>query len=299
MSALPPPTSTSSVSPASSAGVVAQRLAHRHVGEAVLLGAVDHLDVDAGAQPDAVEEGVAVRGLAHRARRDRAVADDAVGVHDPAEALERLQRRLDGGRAQAAVREGVLAEQHAARGLLQDARGLAGRRLGDQQADGGRAQVEHGQRPRRLGRRRRRVLGGERAAAGGRHQASGRRARRLRRPVRRSIRTGRPNTSCMSSARRATPQSSSSLSPSAWPRTCSERPRAATEQRRAPPGGGCGRARPPPAAARPACARGAGPRAAARRSPRAAGADGRGGGSGRRSPAPRSRAGGSRAGRRS
>ncbi len=73
--------------------VVLERLAHRHVGEAVLLGAVDRLHVDPGAQADAVEEGVAVDGLADGARGHGAVADDAVGVHDPAEALEGPQRR--------------------------------------------------------------------------------------------------------------------------------------------------------------------------------------------------------------
>jgi hypothetical protein len=107
--------------------VVLERLADRDVGQAVLLRAVDHLHVDTGAQAHAVEEGVAVGGLADGARRDRAVADDGVGVHDPAEALEGPERRLDGGRAQAPAREDVLAQQHRPRSLLEDPGRLAGR----------------------------------------------------------------------------------------------------------------------------------------------------------------------------
>ena len=110
--------------------VVLERLADRDVAQAVLLGAVDDLHVDPGAQAHAVEEGVAVDGLADGARRHRAVADDAVGIHDPAEALEGPQRRLDGGRPQTSAREGVLAQQHGARGLLEDPGRLAGRQLG-------------------------------------------------------------------------------------------------------------------------------------------------------------------------
>ncbi len=127
--------------------VVLERLADRHVGEAVLLRAVDRLHVDPGAQADAVDEGVAVDGLADGARGHRAVADDAVGVHDPAEALEGPQRRLDGGRPQPAAGEGVLAQEHGPRGLLEDAGRLAGRQLGHEQPDGARPHVEHGHGP--------------------------------------------------------------------------------------------------------------------------------------------------------
>ncbi len=55
--------------------VVAQRLADGHVGEAVLLGAVDDLDVDAGAQAHPIEERLAIRRLRGRRswpRRDSA-----------------------------------------------------------------------------------------------------------------------------------------------------------------------------------------------------------------------------------
>ena len=78
MSALPPPTSTQHRVARGQGLVAAQPLAHRQVGEAVLLGAVDDLDVDAGAQPHAVEEGLAVLGLAHGARGHGAIAHDAV-----------------------------------------------------------------------------------------------------------------------------------------------------------------------------------------------------------------------------
>ena len=106
--------------PAREGLVVLERLADRDVAQAVLLGAVDDLHVDPGAQAHAVEEGVAVDGLPHRARGDRAVADDAVGVHDPAEALQGPQRGLDGGRPQPAAGEGVLAQEDGPRGLLED-----------------------------------------------------------------------------------------------------------------------------------------------------------------------------------
>ena len=127
--------------------VVAERLAHGHVAEAVLLGPVDHLDVDAGAQPNPVEERVPVDGLAHGARRHRAVPDDAVRVHDPAEALERAQGRLDRRRAESAAREGVAAELDGPRRLFEDARRLAGRQLRHDEPDGARPHVEDGHGP--------------------------------------------------------------------------------------------------------------------------------------------------------
>ncbi len=75
------------------------------------------------------------------------IADDAVAVHDAAEAFQRPQRRLDRGRPEPAAGERVLAQQHRPRGLLQDARRLSGRQLGDQHADGSRSHVEHRHRP--------------------------------------------------------------------------------------------------------------------------------------------------------
>ena len=126
--------------------VLAQGLAHGGVGEPVLLGAVDHLDVEARAQAHAVEEGVPIDRLTHGARRHRPVAYDAVGIHDPPEAVEGPQRRLDRRRAQASPGEGVLAQQHRARGLLEDRRRLARHHLRDQQADRARAQVQDGHR---------------------------------------------------------------------------------------------------------------------------------------------------------
>jgi CHAD domain-containing protein len=163
--------------PAREGLVLLESLAHRDVGEAVLLGAVDRLDVDARAQAHAVEEGVAVDRLAHRARRHRAVADDAVGVHDPAEALQGPQGRLDGGRPQAAAGEGVPAQEDGARGLLEDPGRLAGGQLGHDQPDGARPHVQDGHRPegRAAGRRGRSIgRGCHRNVSGRAHHCSSR-----------------------------------------------------------------------------------------------------------------------------
>ncbi len=149
--------------------VVAQHLAHGHVGEPVLLGAVDDLDVDPGAQPHPVQEGVAVQGLAHRAGGDRAVADHPVGVHDPPEPFQGLERDLDGGGPQATVGEGVLAEEHAAGCLLEQAGSLAHLRFRDHQADRARPHVQDRDRPLHLGRRRREVGPRQRTALSRRH----------------------------------------------------------------------------------------------------------------------------------
>jgi len=140
--------------------VVSENLAHRHVRQAILLRPVDHLHVDAGAQAHPVDEGVAVQGLSHRTRGHRAVADHTVAVHDPAEALEGLQGRLDGGRTQPPAGKGVLAEEDAAGDLLEDPHGLPALEVGHDKADRARAQVEHGHRAGRLGRRQ-----GQRAVA--------------------------------------------------------------------------------------------------------------------------------------
>ncbi len=163
--------------PAREGLVLPERLAHRDVAEAVLLGAVDDLDVDAGAQAHPVEEGVAVDGLAHGARGHRAVADDAVGVHDPAEALQGPQGRLDGGRPQPAAGEGVLAQEDGPRGLLEDPGRLAGGQLGHDQPDGARPHVQDGHRPEggATGRRRRSVgRGCHRNVSGRAHHCSSR-----------------------------------------------------------------------------------------------------------------------------
>jgi hypothetical protein len=62
--------------------VLGQPLTHGEVRQPVLLGAIDDLDLEARAQAHAIQEGVGVAGFAHGARRHRAIADDAVGVHD-------------------------------------------------------------------------------------------------------------------------------------------------------------------------------------------------------------------------
>jgi hypothetical protein len=89
--------------------VPSEHFAHRDVGQAVLLRAIDDLHVEPRAQAHAVEEDVPVGGLAHGAGGDGAIASDAVGVHDAPEALERLERGLERGRTNASVCEGVLA----------------------------------------------------------------------------------------------------------------------------------------------------------------------------------------------
>ena len=99
----------------------AQRIADGEEDEPALFGFVDDLERDAGAPLDAVEEHVAVARLAHRAGRDGAHVADAVAVHDVAEALERVERGVDGLRADRAAGKRVAAEQDAARRLLDDA----------------------------------------------------------------------------------------------------------------------------------------------------------------------------------
>jgi len=67
MSALPPPRRRGARS-RRSATRVPEPLAHAQVREANLLRPVDHLDVDAGAEPHAIEERVAIARLANGAR---------------------------------------------------------------------------------------------------------------------------------------------------------------------------------------------------------------------------------------
>jgi hypothetical protein len=99
--------------------VPAERLTNRDVSESVFFRAFDDLELDSGAQPHLIEEAIAVGRFANRAGGDGAVLLDAVAVHDLAETLERFKRRLHGRRAQAVVGEGVLAQQHAPRDVLQ------------------------------------------------------------------------------------------------------------------------------------------------------------------------------------
>jgi len=47
-----------------------ERLTHRHVGQAVLLGSIDHLDLEAGTHAHAIQEGLTVLRLAHGAGRN-------------------------------------------------------------------------------------------------------------------------------------------------------------------------------------------------------------------------------------
>ena len=232
--------------------------------------------------------------------------------------FERLERRLDGGRAQAAVGEGVLAEEDAARGLLQDAcsgssdapsattrrialapmsttatgrGGCAG--AGTAGAGSGRGSVFlrpiriPSRAARRLYRRcalralpqppPRRVAGSSRGRGRGLHDLA---RLHLDRHAQRPFQQ-------LGAARRA-PELEGGVGGHV---ALHAQGVAAAARRpgRAPPGGGCGRARRPGAGGRPAPAPCGAPRARARRTPDASGAGGPGGGSGRRWPAPRSR----------
>ena len=125
--------------------VVLERVAHREVQQPALFRLVDDVELDAGAPPDAIEEHVAVPGLADGAGRHGADLADAVQVHRLAEAVERADHRVAGARPDGpAGREGVAAERDAARRLLDHPRRLAGPDLGDRQPDGAGAHVEHG-----------------------------------------------------------------------------------------------------------------------------------------------------------
>ena len=74
---LPPPTSATRTSRLGQVRFDREDLLGGQEGQAVLLGLVDDLQVDARGDVDAVEEGVAVGRLAHRARGH---GPDAVGI---------------------------------------------------------------------------------------------------------------------------------------------------------------------------------------------------------------------------
>ena len=136
-----------------------QPLADGEIRQAALLRSVDDVERDAGPDAHAVEEGVGVGGLADRAGRDGTHAHHAVVVHDAAERVQRPYGRVDGRRTDASRCERVASQQHAARGLLQHLRTLAGQVLRDDQPhrrradvdgghDGGRGRQTHGLWPR-------------------------------------------------------------------------------------------------------------------------------------------------------
>jgi hypothetical protein len=75
------------------------RLQHTQVDEPGLLDPGDHLDLDAGLRPGALEEDVAVLRFAHGTRRDR-VHSGAGDLRHLAEALQRLDAAVDGRRLQ-------------------------------------------------------------------------------------------------------------------------------------------------------------------------------------------------------
>ena len=123
--------------------VPAQRIPDGQVDEPALLRLVDHFEPDAGPALDAVEEHVGIARFAHRARRHRPDVGDAVAVHDVTEPVERLEGRIHGLRADDAAREGVAAQQDAARGFLDDPHVAPGIDLGHDEADCARTHVEH------------------------------------------------------------------------------------------------------------------------------------------------------------
>ena len=282
MSALPPPTSTRSASPVAQRLVLAQRLAHRHVGEPVLFGAVDDLDVDSRAQAHAVQEGVAVqrpraprrwppRGSGRRrsvsmirrkpssalsvasmvAAPSRPCVKVSLPSRTPREASSRMRAALRRPRTRRPPGGWRSRPGRARRPAAATSGGGAGG-VGFGAACGGLARG-HGVQAR--------------AARSAARSASARRAR-----ARRARRTPGPRPGAGVRAADA-PESParSRLAPRARIRRTPAiaRPRSG----RAPPADGCGRARRPPAGARPASAPPAGPRAAGRRSPRASGAD--------------------------
>jgi hypothetical protein len=123
-------------------GVTGQPVADRKVGEAALLGAVDDFERDARPDADAIEKCIGVGGLADRARRNGSHAGDAVVVHHPAKCIQRPHGRIHRRRADAPGGEGIAAQQHPTRGLLEHLRPFAGHVLGDDEAHRRRADVD-------------------------------------------------------------------------------------------------------------------------------------------------------------
>jgi hypothetical protein len=123
--------------------VPAELLPDRQKHQPALFGLVDDLESNPGAAANAIQEHVAVARLAHRARRHRADARDAVAVHDFAKAFQRSQCGIDRLRAKGPLRERVTPEQDAARRFFDDSSGPARADFADHQADRAGAHVEN------------------------------------------------------------------------------------------------------------------------------------------------------------
>ncbi len=140
ISTLPPPRSKQSAG----GGLEDDAGPDRGEDEAGLLVAVDDLDLDAGLGLDAVDELAAVRGGADRAG---GLGDDlprAERVGELAQAPDRGDRAVGGGRRDAAVAGDVVAEaQHL---LLPGDRGerAVEVHVGDEEVEGVRSEVERG-----------------------------------------------------------------------------------------------------------------------------------------------------------
>ena len=130
---------------AAKGGVRLERVPYRQEQQPPFLRLVDDVELDPGAATDAVQEDVTVAGLADRAGRGRPDLAHAVEIHGLPEAVQGADDRVTGaGSDRPAGREGVAAERHATRQLLDHARRLAGPDFGNRQPDGAGAHVEHG-----------------------------------------------------------------------------------------------------------------------------------------------------------
>jgi len=116
---------------------------HRHVRQPAFFRFVDDFEPDAGAPLDPIEEHVGIAGLADRARRHRPPGAHAVAIHDFAKAIQCLERRVHRLRANHAAREGVAAEQHAARRFFDHPDVPLRVDFGDDQPDRARPHVEY------------------------------------------------------------------------------------------------------------------------------------------------------------
>ncbi len=127
-------------------GVARQAVTHGDVDEAAFLRRVDDVQPEARLHLHPVEEGVGVRRLADRAGRDGPVPRHAVLVHQALEAIHRVEDGVHRPRPDPPARERLLSEGDAAHGLVEHGRRAARSQFGDDEADGARADVDHGNR---------------------------------------------------------------------------------------------------------------------------------------------------------
>jgi hypothetical protein len=125
-------------------GMAAQRGAYGEKDEPAFFCLVDNLERESASATNAIEKQFAVSSFTDRTRRNRSNPRNTVRVDDVAKALESAEGGIGSFRPDHAARKRIATQEDTTRGLFHNLNRPAGGDLGDDESNGARTHVQHG-----------------------------------------------------------------------------------------------------------------------------------------------------------